>query len=77
MSQKRNDPCQCNSGKKYKHCCMNVKPKMPATTKVLFIGISLMLLAGAVLIYINAQTVDFSTPTNAGRVWSPEHNHWH
>jgi hypothetical protein len=56
---------------------MNAKPKMPATTKVLFIGISLMLLAGAVLIYINAQTVDFSTPTNAGRVWSPEHNHWH
>ena len=21
----RNDPCYCGSGKKYKHCCLNLK----------------------------------------------------
>ena len=31
----RNDPCPCNSGQKYKHCCINkeTRQRIVATTK--------------------------------------------
>jgi len=73
----RNDLCYCGSGKKYKLCCLNAKLKLPIGTKVIILGIVIMLSIGAGLVYINARDVDFSNSANSGQVWSPEHNHWH
>jgi hypothetical protein len=39
---KRNDPCPCNSGKKYKNCCMNVPviSKKNLTKPLIVLGVS-------------------------------------
>ena len=43
----RNDPCNCGSGKKYKHCCAQKGDRLSAATRVWFALIGLMLLVGA------------------------------
>jgi hypothetical protein len=72
----RNDLCPCGSGKKYKKCCAIREEKRSTFATVLMV-----LAAGAI---VSALVFGFSsygregsaTP-GAGRVWSPEHGHWH
>ena len=65
----RNDPCPCGSGKKFKQCCALKKDQ---SSRVL-LGV---LIAGAILaIILIVSSVRQSS--NSGRVWSPEHGHYH
>ena len=43
----RNEPCQCGSGKKYKHCCINKSPEPAATRWILpLLGVVLSIAFG-------------------------------
>ena len=75
MKAGRNDLCPCGSGKKYKRCCSGKTPwyKEPVWAGALVI---LVLLVAAFF----AWTEMSQTPSNTdaqGRVWSPEHQHYH
>ena len=68
----RNEPCPCDSGKKYKHCC----EKKTDSSKMS----SLMLVAIAVAIVAAILASVFSegdTSAGPGKVWSAEHGHYH
>ena len=65
----RNDPCPCGSGKKFKQCCALKKDQF---SRVLLA----VLIAGAILaVILIASNVRQSS--DSGRVWSPEHGHYH
>ena len=71
----RNDLCACGSGKKFKNCC---EGKTPAarTSKVLLVVVVAAILGG-----IAAGVLGFREAASAGpapgKVWSPEHGHYH
>lgn len=74
MKARRNDPCPCGSGSKYKHCC---EGKTPWYKQSFWAGllILLVLLAAA---FVWTQMNHEGAPTDAeGGVWSPEHGHFH
>jgi hypothetical protein len=81
MKVGRNDPCPCESGKKYKHCCALKQEQRSRMQDSLFKGV--FLLFGPlviVLIGLVAYGSFRSAPmTDDGleRVWSTEHGHWH
>ena len=70
----RNDACPCGSGKKYKKCCAAKRENR--VSKLMIAGLLLALAGG-----VYAVTVGFSDEGTAvagpGRVWSPEHGHYH
>ena len=70
----RNDACSCGSGKKYKKCCA---AKQEGRMSKLLIAALVAALAGGVY----AVTVGFSDEGSSiaapGKVWSPEHGHYH
>ena len=71
----RNDPCPCGSKKKYKQCCEKKARSSRGST-------ALMVVVGAIVIGGLAAAFsrwnDDSVPASApGRVWSPEHGHYH
>ena len=71
----RNNPCPCGSGKKFKRCCESKKARARASTM-------LMVLVGAIVLgglaaAFSTLTDDSVSPTTPGRVWSPEHGHYH
>jgi SEC-C motif len=70
----RNHACPCGSGRKYKQCC-GVK----AQRMSLAMRITLVVVGGAIIAGIALGVSAFrSEPTpGAGRVWSPEHGHYH
>lgn len=72
----RNDGCPCGSGKKFKKCCAATERR-----RTRFATVFILLVAGAVLgaIAYSVSSVgeDASMTPSAGRVWSPEHGHWH
>ena len=77
MKTGRNDPCPCGSGKKYKRCCeAEATERTTFLTKWMFVLLGAFLLLGAVGIIASILGGD---PSDAppGRVWSPEHGHWH
>ncbi len=71
----RNDLCACGSGKKFKHCCAG-KSAAERTNKVL-----LAVVAAAIVGGIAAGALMFRESASAGpapgKVWSPEHGHYH
>ena len=71
----RNDLCACGSGKKFKHCCRDKNPA-ERTNKIL-----LMVVAAAIVGGIAAGALMFRESASAGpapgKVWSPEHGHYH
>ena len=86
---KRNKPCFCGSGNKYKNCHAN---KTEKSNLWLFIIIPIALFAFYLTFYNNEpkktdiksftknQDNVFSQPNSMarpGKVWSSEHNHWH
>ncbi|MGE0593499.1 MAG: SEC-C metal-binding domain-containing protein [Vicinamibacterales bacterium] len=69
----RNDPCHCNSGKKYKRCCEAADLGHARQSNVM-----LFVVGGAILAALAAGVVSFTTESApAGRVWSAEHGHYH
>ena len=72
----RNDKCPCGSGKKYKQCCADKETR--SWTGRVMMGMVLVMLLGAVFAGITAVTSDPSSSTGGpGKVWSPEHGHYH
>lgn len=71
----RNDPCACGSGKKFKNCCEGKNPAGRASNVLLFV------VAAAVIGGIAAGVLSFRESASAGpapgKVWSPEHGHFH
>ena len=90
-SSKRNKPCHCGSGKKYKNCHNSNETKR--SNLWLFILLPFLLFAYFFIpnddipektnikpFSSNENTNVFSQPGKKappGKVWSPEHNHWH
>lgn len=71
----RNDLCACGSGKKFKNCCEG-KSSTGRSSNVL-----LVVVAAAVIGGIAAGVLSFRESASAGpapgKVWSPEHGHFH
>jgi hypothetical protein len=74
----RNHACPCGSGKKYKQCCAGRAAAPNPWINRLMIGAVLALIAGAVAAGISSfGEHPSSTGAGPGRVWSPEHGHYH
>ena len=77
----RNELCQCGSGKKTEDC--NHQPreqKGPIKTKqILQSLVAIVIFIIVVGMFLNISTSGDEAPGDApeGKVWSPEHNHWH
>ncbi|MFL2554428.1 MAG: SEC-C metal-binding domain-containing protein [Candidatus Rariloculaceae bacterium] len=72
----RNMPCPCGSGEKYKRCCANKSVKMSVSMRIAITAVAVCLIGGLVLLL--TQIDDFEpSVAPAGRVWSPEHGHYH
>lgn len=67
----RNDTCPCGSGKKFKHCCA-LKTTGAIPSRLILLAVAGVILAGILVLWSNARE-----GPNAGRVWSPEHGHYH
>ncbi len=72
----RNDLCACGSGKKRKNCCETKSASSPWTSRVL-----MALVAAAILGGVAAGVLGYGESSSAtampGKVWSPEHGHFH
>ena len=72
----RNDLCPCGSGKKYKKCC-EIKQQRNRVSAVMIALVAAAVL-GALLFSLSSRGEERASLTpGAGRVWSPEHGHWH
>lgn len=69
-----NERCPCGSGKKYKRCCGMKKSQVSVRERGLLILFAVLLVAGLVLIALNFTSQD---EPQRGKVWSPEHGHYH
>ena len=73
----RNDPCPCGSGKKHKHCCGG-SAQAPSLVSRLMLGLVIVVILGAAYAGFTAMTADAGSAGPApGKVWSPEHGHYH
>lgn len=74
---RRNDPCPCGSGKKYKHCCEG-ESSWRDNHLVMGAAVALLVLLGVVLATF-AFSGDRETQPDCppGQVWSEEHGHCH
>jgi hypothetical protein len=71
----RNDTCPCGSGKKFKKCCELKQTKRGNNVMLIIVG---LLMAAGLVAGITAFTTDRgSSQSGAGKVWSPEHGHYH
>ena len=74
----RNDPCPCGSGTKYKQCCEGKAAEKTAfVTKWIAVIFGILVLLVAVGTVASFFTDDQSNDAPPGKVWSPEHRHWH
>jgi hypothetical protein len=71
----RNDVCPCGSGKKYKKCCADKQKKNRLS--VVMIALLVAALAGGAYAAIVGFGDEGSANGAPGRVWSPEHGHYH
>lgn len=67
----RNDSCPCGSGKKYKHCCAQRSEGTNSSRLIM------LLVAGAIVVALIAAASNARSGSTSGRVWSPEHGHYH
>jgi hypothetical protein len=83
METGRNDACPCGSGKKFKNCCIG-EAKRRSSRGLMFLIAAIAVIAAAGFV---PQLLDkdepkrtaapVASPSRAGKVWSPEHKHWH
>lgn len=69
----RNDPCHCGSGRKYKHCHMGQEAS-GSPRRRFFVGAVIVLFLATLALAINSAYNQSDAP---GRVWDPEHGHYH
>tara|TARA_B100001113_G_scaffold309859_1_gene272746 strand:+ start:243 stop:647 length:405 start_codon:yes stop_codon:yes gene_type:complete len=86
---RRNDPCHCGSGKKYKVCheADSKKSNYPLILGIVFVfGIIFYfffengrpMISNELSPLKSQDNLKLNTKLNPpGKVWSPEHNHWH
>ncbi len=72
----RNDLCACGSGKKSKNCCAAKTASSTWTTRVLIALVAAAILGG-VAAGVFSYGEDASATAVPGKVWSPEHGHFH
>ena len=70
----RNEPCSCGSGKKYKHCCESKARGLPPAVRLLLVALALAI---AVALLVTVFDDHGASTAGPGRVWSPEHGHYH
>ncbi|MAO66658.1 MAG: hypothetical protein CL666_16825 [Balneola sp.] len=75
-SLKRNDPCHCGSGKKYKNCCLE-KDESRLSSKLGVVGLVLVVIFGIWLLAGNFSSDDGAQNCPAGTTWSVSHQHCH
>ncbi|MCZ6756216.1 MAG: SEC-C metal-binding domain-containing protein, partial [Gemmatimonadetes bacterium] len=75
MKVGRNEPCPCDSGKKFKQCCEKTGTKSHRAWNYLLLLVALLMIAGAALAVYSAATAEKTDPP--GKIWSEEHGHWH
>mgnify|MGYP001155649362 CR=1 FL=1 len=68
----RNEPCPCNSGKKFKHCCEK-KADRNRMSSLMIVVIAVAILAALLASVFN----EGDTSAGPGKVWSAEHGHYH
>ena len=68
---RRNDLCDCGSGKKYKRCCQ-VKTPSATQSRVLMLTVGAAIAAAIV-----AGIASFRQESSSVRVWDPAHGHYH
>ncbi len=73
---KRNDPCHCGSGKKYKNCCLE-KDQTKVSSKLGVIGLVLVVILGIWLLAANFSAAGSSQNCPEGTTWSEAHSHCH
>lgn len=71
----RNDPCPCGSGEKFKRCC-DAKPRGVDRRSRVMLAVLAAFIAAAIVFLVVSITGD-GDGGEAGRVWSPEHGHYH
>jgi hypothetical protein len=73
----RNESCPCGSGKKFKQCCEGKAEEKSKTfgkwTAMILGGLVIL---GALVFFSSASSSD-QRGAQAGKVWSPEHGHYH
>jgi SEC-C motif len=70
----RNSACPCGSGRKYKQCCEAKQQRMSLGMRVVLVATAAAVIGGIVL---GVTSITSERAPAAGRVWSPEHNHYH
>ncbi len=75
MKTGRNAPCRCGSGRKFKHCCEG-KTTWYKDSKWAGILLILFLLGAGALVWSELSHEGSDTDAQ-GRVWDPEHGHYH
>lgn len=76
---RRNDPCPCGSGLKYKNCCEG-KTTWRDNRLITGAGIALLVLIGLLLIGLAFSRGDGDASARScppGQVWSEAHGHCH
>lgn len=77
----RNEPCPCDSGKKYKHCCGAKVQKRArfydSAAKGLFYLFGPVAIALIAVMSIAALRGGAAGDDGLERVWSAAHGHWH
>jgi len=71
----RNEPCPCGSKKKYKKCHGAGAPS--SRMSMLMIALLVAVLAGGVYAAVVGFGEESSATATPGKVWSPEHGHYH
>jgi hypothetical protein len=72
----RNDLCSCGSGRKFKKCCAAKQERRTRFAMLLLVLVATAVL-GAIAFSISSVGEDSAMTPTAGKVWSPEHGHWH
>jgi hypothetical protein len=72
----RNESCPCGSRKKFKKCCAVKQDRRRRVSTILVVVVAAVI-AGAIAFGAVSIGEDSSSTPAAGKVWSPEHGHWH
>lgn len=72
----QNATCPCGSGKKYKKCCTTQAAGVESFWSKATLWIFGIVLLGGIILVVLAFLSDDGAPP-PGKVWSPEHGHWH
>ena len=71
----RNDLCPCGSGKKFKKCCAGKNQTSWGTLAMA--AVLLAIVVGGIFAVVTSFGDDAGAAAVPGRVWSPEHGHYH